>query len=291
VVPIVALAARDVGASIALAGVAVALRGIDTMAFDVQAGKLVARWGERRAMLLATVILVGSLAGCVASHSPLLFAAAMFVMGCGWSIWLLARLTYVSDVMPAHLRGRALSTLGGVQRIGGFVGPFLGAVVVTAVGIDGADFVHIALAVVGYVVISVVPEPHVSTPPTGHAPARVAAIGRDHRQTFLTAGVAAMSVGVLRASRQVVLPLWADAIGLDAAPMSTIFVISAAMDMTLFSPAGLASDRWGRKRSPSPASRSWPPASSSSPSPTASARSSPSASSSGSATASGAGSW
>lgn len=57
---------------------------------------------------------------------------------------------------------------------------------------------HIALAVVGYVVISVVPEPHVSTPPTGHAPVRVAAIGRDHRQTFLTAGVAAMSVGVLR---------------------------------------------------------------------------------------------
>lgn len=117
---------------------AVALRGIGTMAFDVPAGKLVARWGERRAMLLATVILVGSLAGCVASPSPLLFAAAMFVMGCGWSIWLLARLTYVSDVMPAHLRGRALSTLGGVQRIGGFVGPFLGAVAVTAVGIDGA---------------------------------------------------------------------------------------------------------------------------------------------------------
>ena len=247
VVPIVALAARDVGASVALAGVAVALRGIGTMAFDVPAGKLVARWGERRAMLLATVVLVTSLAGCVASPSPLLFAGFMFLMGCGWSIWLLARLTYVSDVMPAHLRGRALSTLGGVQRIGGFVGPFLGAAAVTAVGIDGAYFVHIALALVGYVVLSVVPEPHDSTPPTGHAPIRVAAIGRDHRHTFLTAGFGAMAVGVLRASRQVVLPLWADAIGLDAAAVSIIFGISAAMDMTLFYPAGLASDRWGRK--------------------------------------------
>ena len=247
VVPIVALAARDVGASVAVAGVAVALRGIGTMAFDVPAGKLVARWGERRAMLLATVLLVASLVGCVASPSPWLFAACMFVMGCGWSIWLLARLTYVSDVMPAHLRGRALSTLGGVQRIGGFAGPFLGAAAVTAVGIDGAYYVHIALAVVGYVVLTVVPEPHDSTPPTGHPPLRVAAIARHHRETFLTAGVGAMAVGVLRASRQVVLPLWADAIGLDAAAVSVIFGISAALDMTLFYPAGLASDRWGRK--------------------------------------------
>ena len=247
VVPIVALAARDVGASVALAGVAVALRGIGTMAFDVPAGTLVARAGERRAMLVATVVLVVSLVGCVASPSAPLFALFMFLMGCGWSIWLLARLTYVSDVMPAHLRGRALSTLGGVQRIGAFVGPFLGALAVTAVGLDGAYYVHIALAVVGYVVLQVVPDPHTSTPPTGHPTVRVRAIVADHRETFLTAGVGAMSVGVLRASRSVVLPLWADAIGLDAAAVSIIFGISAGLDMTLFYPAGLASDRWGRK--------------------------------------------
>lgn len=247
VVPVVALAARDVGASVALAGLAVALRGIGVMAFDVPAGKLVARIGERRAMLVATGILVASLVGAVASPSPLPFAASMFVMGCGWSIWLLARLTYVSDVIPAHLRGRALSTLGGVQRIGGFVGPFLGAVAVTAAGIDGAYYVHIALAVVGCAVLYLVPDPHPSTPPTGHPPMRVGAIGREHRQTFLTAGVAAAAVGVLRASRQVVLPLWADSIGLDAAQVSIIFGMSAALDMTLFYPAGAVSDRWGRK--------------------------------------------
>ncbi len=247
VVPIVALAARDLGASVALAGLAVALRGIGTMAFDVPAGKLVARIGERRAMLVATGILVASLVGCVASPSPLPFAAFMFLMGCGWSVWLLARLTYVSDVMPAHLRGRALSTLGGVQRIGGFIGPFLGALAVTAAGIDGAYYVHIVLAVVGCVALYLVPDPHPSTPPTGHPPVRVGVIGREHRQTFLTAGIAAMAVGVLRASRQVVVPLWADSIGLDAAQVSLIFGISAALDMTLFYPAGMASDRWGRK--------------------------------------------
>ena len=247
VVPVVALAARDVGASVAVAGVAVALRGIGTMAFDVPAGKLVARVGERRAMLVATVTLVVALLGCIASPSPAPFAASMFLMGCGWSVWLLARLTYVSDVMPTHLRGRALSTLGGVQRVGGFVGPFLGAVAVTAIGLDGAYHVHIALAVVGWVVLRVVPEPVASTPPSGHAPVRVGAIVGAHRSTFLTAGAGALAIGALRASRQVVLPLWADAIGLDAAQVSVVFGCSAALDMTLFYPAGLVSDRWGRK--------------------------------------------
>ena len=247
VVPIVALAARDIGASMAVAGVAVALRGVGTMVFDVPAGKLVARLGERRAMLVATAILVASLVGAVASPSPLLFAAAMFLMGCGWSVWLLARLTYVSDVMPAHLRGRSLSTLGGVQRVGAFVGPFLGAAVITSMGVDGAYYLHIVLAVAGYAVLAVVPDPHPSTPPTGHPPMRIRAIAEDHRTTFLTAGLAAMAVGILRASRQVVLPLWAASIGLDAAQVSLIFGFSAALDMTLFLPAGMASDRWGRK--------------------------------------------
>jgi len=247
VIPIVALAARDLGASVALAGVAVGLRGIGSMVFDVPAGKLVARVGERKAMLVATALLVASLVGCVTARSPVLFATYMFVMGCGWSVWLLARLTYVSDVMPTQLRGRALSTLGGVQRIGGFIGPFAGAVAVTAAGIDGAYYVHIALALVGCVVLYAVPEPHASTPPTGHAPMRLAAVGREHRDTLLTAGAGAMAIGVLRACRQVVLPLWADAIGLDAAAVSVVFGLSAALDMLLFYPAGLVSDRWGRK--------------------------------------------
>lgn len=247
VVPIVALAARDVGASVALAGLAVAMRGIGTMAFDVPAGKLVARVGERRAMVVATTLLVTSLVGCVVSPSPLLFAGFMFLMGCGWSVWLLARLTYVSDVMPAHLRGRALSTLGGVQRMGAFAGPFIGAVAIGVAGIDGAYYVHIVLAVVGCAVLVAVADPHPSTPPTGHPPLRVAAIVGTHRSTFLTAGLGAMAVGVLRAARQVVLPLWADSLGLDAAQVSLIFGFSAALDMTLFYPAGVASDRWGRK--------------------------------------------
>ena len=218
------------------------------MLFDIPAGALVGRLGERKAMAVATAALVASLIVCITASSPLPFGAGMLLMGCGWSVWLLARLAYVTDVMPPTLRGRALSTLGGINRIGNFVGPFLGALAITVGGVDGAYGVHIALAVAGALVLLLVRDPHADAGIVeAHAPIHFREIIRDHRPVFLTAGVGAMSLSVLRASRQAVLPLWADQIGLDAATVQIIFGISAAMDMTLFYPAGSASDRFGRK--------------------------------------------
>ncbi len=248
VIPIMALAARSVGAGVAIAGLIVALRGIGTMISDIPAGKLITRLGERRAMVIATVILIVSLVGCAISTSPLPFAVSTFLMGCGWAIWLLARLTYVSEVMPANLRGRALSTLGGVNRIGNFVGPFLGALAIGAAGLDGAFYTHIVVAVAGCALLLAIPDPHAAAPPDLEPhDLRLTTTVREHRHVFATAGVGALAIGALRASRQVVLPLWAQHIGLGAESVALIFGLSAAMDMTLFYPAGFVMDRWGRK--------------------------------------------
>ncbi|QGG97033.1 MFS transporter [Actinomarinicola tropica] len=246
VIPVVALTATDLGATAAMATVVVALRGIGTMVFDVPAGSLVGRIGERRAMAAATALLAVALVGCILSPNAYVFAACMFVMGCGWAVWLLARLSYVSEVMPMHLRGRALSTLGGVQRIGNFIGPLVGAGAIALGGLDGAYLVHIVLAVAGWLVLVSVPDPHAtSVPPHAHLP--VAQVVRSHRHVFATAGVAAACLGVLRVSRIAIVPLWGERIGLDAAQVSLIFSFSSAVDMTLFYPVGLASDRFGRR--------------------------------------------
>lgn len=247
VIPVVALTATDLGASVALAGVAVAVRGVGTMVFDIPAGSLIERVGERRAMGIGTAVLIAALLGCLASPNVWVFFASMFVMGCGWSVWMLARLTYVSDVMPVRLRGRALSTLGGVQRIGNFLGPFIGAGAIVWLGLAGAYWVHLVLAAVGWVVLVAVPDPHGSTPKVDHTAPPVARIVREHSRVFLTAGVGATCLSVLRVSRHAIIPLWGAHIGLDASAISLIFGISSAMDMTLFYPAGVVSDRFGRK--------------------------------------------
>ena len=71
-------------------------------------------------------------------------------------------------------------------------------------------------------------------------------VTRDNRLVFLTVGVGVLLVSAVRASRQAVIPLWAEGIGLDAATTSLIYGLSGGIDMLVFYPAGKVMDRKGR---------------------------------------------
>lgn len=248
VIPQIALTARNRGASLTVAGVAVAMRALGTMAFDVPSGAIVTRFGQRKALFAATGLFVVSLLGCVTSDSVWAFAIWIFFLGCGWSVWLLASITYISDVIPSQRRGRALSTMGGILRIGMFIGPFLGAGAVALMGFDGAYLVHLILVVAAGGLLFFFKDPHTgSAPVRRHVPLDLRGIGQRHTSIFLTGGIGILTLGALRGSREVILPLWAEFIGLDAVVVGVIFGISSAIDMTLFYPAGSISDRFGRK--------------------------------------------
>jgi MFS family permease len=249
VIPIVALHARDLGATVAIAGLIVALRGIGNMAFDVPAGMLVSRLGERRAMVVGATMMVFVAIAAGTSRSPWVFAAVVLVMGCATAIWMLARLAYVSDVAPTEYRGRALSLLGGTNRVGNFVGPFVGAGAALLVGLEGAFYLQGALALSAAAVLWFTSrddrEERLSAAGSEHP--NVRRVLKDHRHVWLTAGTVALTISLLRASREVILPLWGDHVGLSAPQVSVIFGVSASIDMLLFYPAGMVMDRWGRK--------------------------------------------
>ena len=69
---------------------------------------------------------------------------------------------------------------------------------------------------------------------------------RSHLRLFLTLGFAVAAVGAIRQARQIVLPLWAQHVGLSPAQTSIVFGIASAVDMVLFYPSGKVMDRWGR---------------------------------------------
>ncbi len=83
----------------------------------------------------------------------------------------------------------------------------------------------------------------------GTRPAQPSALAllRDHSRAFLTLGLACALVAAVRACRQIVIPLWADHIGLDAATTSLIYGLMGAIDMLLFYPAGKVMDLYGRR--------------------------------------------
>lgn len=249
IIPIIALrAVDDLATTAAFAAFAVGLRGIGTMVFDVPAGLLIARIGERYALTIASAVLVVVAAMVAFSTSPLVYAAAIFLMGCALSVWLLARLSYISEKVSVERRGRALSLMGGTQRLGNVIGPVIGGVVGVALGLEYVFWMFAGLALAGSTVMMFsLGAGSEASRSEGSLYGRLATVVVDYKGIFATAGAASICLQVMRAGRQAIIPLWGNAIGMDPAEIGLVFTLSSVFDVLLFYPVGIVMDRYGRK--------------------------------------------
>lgn len=246
--PVLALSARDLGASSAGAGVIVALVGIGSLLANLPAAALATRYGERRAMVGAAAFSLLALILCLLAHTPWVLGLGVLMIGLASAVFLLARQTFLVEAVPLHMRARAMSTLGGTMRIGLFIGPFGGAAFIHWLGLSGAYWMA-ALAMLGAGALAMaVPDLEPRESVVTAAPARVSMAGlmRQHARVLLTLGIATALVSALRACRQIVIPLWADHIGLDATTTALIYGLMGGVDMLLFYPAGKVMDQHGR---------------------------------------------
>ncbi|MDI5961743.1 MFS transporter [Streptomyces sp. SL13] len=247
--PVLALSGRALGASVGTAGLVLALLGVGQILGDVPAGALAARVGDRRAMLMAAAVAVLTLCGCALARNVGELGIAVTATGATNAVFVLARQAYLTEAAPKELRARALSTLGGMSRVGSFVGPFIGAAVLSTHPVHDIYWLAVAFTLAAALVVALVPD--VTDPLTGRtagtaAPAPVRAVVRDHRTVFLTLGVAVLLVGSVRAARQTVLPLWAEHLGFTPATTSVVFGIAGLVDTLTFYPSGQVMDRLGR---------------------------------------------
>lgn len=254
-IPIVALLALDLGASPAVAGLIVALRGVGTMVFDVPAGALVARIGEKRAMVFAGLALGAISAAIWLRPSLLVYAVLVTLAGCAWALWLLARIAFAAGATPLPYRGRVMAMIGGVNRIGLLIGPLIGSLV-----IDRGDLVDPFLvmavlsgAAAGAMALARAPAITKEPNPVGPNATSTMQVLRENRQILMTAGSVAVVAQVLRSSREALLPLWADQIGIAAATVPILFAASALIQSLIFYPVGMLMDRRGRKSTMLPA--------------------------------------
>lgn len=246
VTPLIAITAQELGASVAESAFVVALLGIGALVGALPAGVIADRLGERRALVASLIVDAACMAVAAFATSFWVLGAAVFVLGVSEAVVTIARQSFVTEYVPYTHRARALSTLGGVFRIGSFVGPLLGAAVVTVGGLRAAYWLAIGTALLAAVISARLPDVEREAPPGG-VPVRLARVLRDHARTFLTIGLGASALMLVRASRDALLPLWAVSIGLDAAQTSLIFAASSFVDLTLFYLGGSIMDRLGRR--------------------------------------------
>ena len=252
ILPVIALTVRQLGGSVALAALMVTLIGIGSLVTNIPASMITTRYGERWAIVGAAVWGALGMALCVMAPNLLAFAVGVFMVGMASAVFGLARQSYLTETVPFRYRARALSTLGGVMRIGLFLGPFVAAALIHVMGIGGAYWAGVGALVLAAVVALRMPDlpPHAvadaAAQVESRAPATLRSVGAGHARIFFTVGMGALLVAAVRASRQAVIPLWAESIGLDAATTSLIYGLAGGIDMLVFYPAGKVMDRRGR---------------------------------------------
>jgi MFS family permease len=233
---------------VAVAGLVVALTGIGSLASNVPAAMITSRFGERRAMAGAAAFSILAFLLCIFASRVWMLAAGVLMAGMAGSVFSLARQTFLMDAVPIIMRARAFSTLAGSMRIGVFIGPFAGAALIQVIGLQGAYWVALsAMAGVGAIALTLpdlkASRSHEATPV---ARPTIISVVRSHAGVFLTLGLGVALVSAMRASRQVVIPLWAEHLGFAPATASLIFGLAAAIDMAVFYPAGKVMDQRGR---------------------------------------------
>ena len=185
--------------------------------------------------------------GCALAPNLVVLGASLSLLGVASSIFGLARQAYLTDVVPVHLRARALSTLGGVNRIGIFIGPFVGALVVAHWGVSAAYVVGFVSSSAALLCVLLVRDitPDTTTGSVCRA-ARSPGCSPSTGTPCMTLGVGVLFIAAARACRIALIPLFAESIGLSAAQTSLVVGIAGAVDMLLFYPAGGVMDRYGR---------------------------------------------
>ncbi|MDF3337843.1 MFS transporter [Mycolicibacterium septicum] len=244
--PVIALIARDLGASVGLAGFIVALVGLGAVFGDLPAGRMVARFGERRSIIVGSSLGTAGVLLSLVAWNPVVLGVGVLLTGFSSAVWGLARQSYLAEAVGVERRARAMAMFAMTWRLGYFVGPLIGAAVILAVGARGGFIVQlVGIVVSGYLMARLADPPRAEGAVPGGA--RLVEIVRTHRALLGTLGLGALMMGAARSSRDAVLPLWADHIGLSAATASLVFGVGALADLLCSYPSGMVMDRYGRR--------------------------------------------
>lgn len=260
IIPVIPVVAGNVGASLALAGFVSAMLVVGELLGDIPSGIVIQHIGERTAMIGASGLSVLGLMTALLAPNPWVLAFGILVVGIATAVFALARHAFMTSFVPPEFRARALSTLGGTFRLGYLIGPFIGAGVIALTGSAASAFViHIVGCGAAAAVLLVLADPEKTfgarapraTETRGQREVGAESHGlfrtiRENRRVLQTLGLGSTLVAALRASRQVLLPLWAISIGLHETQTSIIIGIAGAVDFSLFFVGGWVMDRYGR---------------------------------------------
>lgn len=244
------LFARSLGAGIAMIGLISAAQSVGAMLSNLPAGFISGRFQQKHLLLFGLGGMTVAALLRAFSSTPLLLLMAGLVMGVCSSVEGIARLTYLRLNLPPDQRGRFLSKIGGMLRLSRVLSPVVGGFLIRIFGFRMIFGLHVYLLLLaGIVVVLMLParkSRHLATGP-GVPLRELLHYSRSHRRKILTALFGLNGLAMIRASRTLLIPLWADSLWIDVSLIGVITSSSAVIETLMVFPAGLIMDRKGRK--------------------------------------------
>ena len=249
--PTVPLYAKSFGVSFGLVGLAVSAIELGTLIGDIPSGIILGRIGKKPMMLIGTGLLViFGLAMGLSRFFPELILYSL-IGGLGTAMMAISRHSHIADLAPVLVRGRTIAIFGGINRIGIFAGPAIGGYLASRWGLRAPFFLYAGLATATVVIsaffIVETKGPSSQRNQTISFHNLIDLLKRQFRE-LASAGSAQIFAQMIRTGRLTIIPLYgAYVLGLDVRSVGWILSMAAAIDMSMFYPAGLIMDRFGRK--------------------------------------------
>lgn len=244
--PMIPAGAEKLGANLTAASLVAGMIMVGTLIADLPAAKFVARVGERKGMILASLLAALGLVISAFANNLWVMGFGVLIVGMCASTFALARHTYMAGAVPYGVRARASSTLGGMFRAGGLLGPFIAAALLV---LGDFKFIYwgaaLLCAIAGFVLFfaktdEAADESNKASFSTWH-------ITKREWKKLSTLGVASAILAIVRTARIVGLPLWALYLKIDPATTSLLIGGAAVLDFALFYASGQVMDKWGRR--------------------------------------------
>lgn len=261
VLPILPLFARSFGVGYGAVGLLVSAYGLARLVFDLVAGPIVDRFGERVTAVggLMVIALGSALTGLAPSFEMAVVAWA--AAGVGSAIALAALYTRVLRVVPTQQMARTLGIFYGAFNTGFVAGGAASGLVADRFGLAGPLLVSAVVMVVAAVLwLALIPAVRRPDPAAGRAAPAGGTRPPDHggggnlARLLRTPGLVPVVVTnfaylwMVAVVFDTLVPLFAsDVLGLSTIGIGVVIAVALAAELVVLYPAGSVADQRGRK--------------------------------------------
>lgn len=251
IVPAVPLLGRTFGVSMGLAAQVVTAQVLGRAVSLIPSGLLLDRTGFRMGMVIGAAIVVVSTAATAFAPAFWIILLSQFCWGVGLTLWRLGRELAAIDLVKVDQRGRQMSALFGIHASGTALGPAIGGIILDTWGFRSLFLIFAAMAGVVLAISATVQETHVRGPVSRREIfnfARLNQVELYFRGTYLVLILATFGAMLRSEVLNSMLPIYVvNDLGYSATHVGLLFFVVGAITFGMIVPAGVISDKFGRK--------------------------------------------